>query len=189
MNKKMRLFLRKFIVLCLSYLIIGFVAVPPLLHLTISQLAPSYLSVPLKIGAIRFNPITLKLTIDTMDAGGIIGFSQLSVDLAWDSFLEQKLHIQSIEVQRLYGAAVLEKNGKTNLETILYRQSDKPKDMPTQNKKSRPLLIQIDSVILKYGKGYSKGPTGESNTKTPISLNHWLESRNNTQYLSSNFNL
>ena len=150
----MRLLLKTVVILCFSYLTIGFVAIPPLLHLAISQFAPNYLSVPLQIGAIQFNPITLKLTVDTVDAGGVVGFSQLSADLAWDSFFEQKLHLQSIEVQRLYGAAVLDRNGRTNLEAIFRSPPDKPKAQPNQDKNVRPPLIQIDSVIINDSNGH-----------------------------------
>ncbi len=90
------------------YALLGFVAVPIAGHIALALLAPKILTEPVNVGAISFNPFTLKLSLQSVKISGkqsstsadipVFAFQRLDIDLSWDSLSQRALVLDHIQL-------------------------------------------------------------------------------------------
>ena len=137
-----------------AYLLLGFVILPPAIHGLAAWLAPRFLSAPLEIAAVYFNPLTLQVSIRGLVFGDPLnpvgGFEKLSVNLAWDSVISGHLHVQSVTLDAPRIDALLDKEGQLNLLGLLkpMPESSNKVDVEPDNvtDDTKPFAITIDDI-------------------------------------------
>ena len=144
----MRFFLKAITALLMGYLFLGFVALPPLIHLTITQLAPRFLQGSIQVGAVHVNPITLKITVHAVDIGDTVGFSSLTADIAWSSLRHQNIHIESIRLDKPYGIIETTESGDLNLTKLLLHQDS---ENSSNKEQAAYPTIQLDHLQINSG--------------------------------------
>ncbi len=136
-----------------GYALVGFAVVPAALHFAASQAAPKFLSVPMQLGAVLFNPFTLRLSLQSIKLGEskehVAGFSEFSIDLAWDSVINRELHIQSIKLKKPFADVVLQNNDKINLSSVVKaskKKSSSDSDNETASEGTSTLQVHLDQL-------------------------------------------
>ncbi|MRI35361.1 hypothetical protein EOPP23_20590 [Endozoicomonas sp. OPT23] len=144
----------------LGYCLLGFVILPAFLHLAIQLTAPRFLQEPLRIGGILFNPVTLKLDIQTLSLGArkghpLFGFSNLTVDLSWQSLREGKVILDFVDIDSPQVDIELLDDGSLNITKILKpvnKSVDQSDEASAESSSSdNPLGILIHTVSLDSG--------------------------------------
>ena len=142
-----------------AYLLLGFVILPPVIHGVAVWVAPRFLSAPLEIAAVYFNPLTLKVSIRGLTLGDplnpVVGFEKLDVNLAWDSVSRGHLHVQSVTLEAPRVDALLDKDGQLNLLGLLKSMPESPSgaDFETDSATddTTPFAVTIDEIRVEDG--------------------------------------
>ena len=141
-----------------AYLLLGFVILPPVVHGVAVWLAPRFLSAPLEIASVYFNPLTLQANARGLVLGDprnpVAGFEQFSINLAWDSLPRGSLHVQSIMLEAPRVDAIMDKEGQLNLLELLKplpEQSSEEIESEDTADESKPFAINIDDISIKQG--------------------------------------
>lgn len=162
------------------YILSGFVILPPVIHGVVVWLAPRFLSVPLEIAAVYFNPLTLEASIEGLVLGShsdpVATFQKLGVNLAWDSVTRGHLHVQSVTLEAPMVNAALDRNGQLNLSGLLKPATRQPDDAAIETGKvandTLSLTVVIDEIRITNGVfGFTDGQiTGHDEQPLSITL-------------------
>ena len=147
----MRRFLSVLSKLLLAYAFCGFVVLPAALHYAIYRFHPEYLTQPLSLGAVRFNPFILKLEVDAAHLGErdnvLLKFGRLIVDLSWQSVFQQAPVFDSIELLDPVVNIQLRRNGSINLDGVVRAQPEKDAKQNTTTASTISIFLGYLSVV------------------------------------------
>ena len=141
----------------LMYSIAGFVVLPAAVHFAADKLAPKYLTAPLQIGGVTFNPLTLQLDLQAVTLGEnsttpVVGFHNLTVDLSWSSISQQALVVDNINLVKPVARTILRADSTINFAELLKPSTTSntaPKPKP--KKESAPLSVIVHHIGIQGG--------------------------------------
>ena len=139
------------------YALFGFLIIPAYLRAKIPTMLSQQLSHPVTVGDITFNPFTLALTvkkfdITEQDAGPLIGFEELFVNIGFSSLANRALTFDQIRLRIPYGMVRIRQDGTLNLMDLRPKITDASASPPanTSEARSLPSLI-IRSLEIERG--------------------------------------
>jgi hypothetical protein len=139
--------------------LVGFAGVPLLLrHIMTGQVAAA-MNRPVRVGAISFNPYTLKLDLDQLQIGergtsqSFIGISHLRIRASWASLLRLALVVKELHVERPVIQLVRTAEQRFNVSDLLDRpvradRSHSPFRFAVSNLQINDGTIQFDDKVL-----------------------------------------
>ena len=139
------------------YALFGFTVVPIAVHFSVFKLSSVFLSAPLQLGAVQFNPFTLKLTLQSVTVGNVekplVGFSELSADLSWSSLTTGTLIFDSVDLNKPFGHIVLQEGGRINLASLLKTSASEPETDTAQQNTEEPSApgVRLNQVNIREG--------------------------------------
>ena len=145
-------FFRIIIKILLFYGVLGFVVVPALLHLSFIVFAPRVLNEPLDVGAVTFNPFTLRLQMQHIELGPddapLVKFNNLDAALSWSSLSRQQLVIRELEIAEPFADLRLAADGTINLSKIVKTSEAPASPVPAAEttEASNPVPVIIHSL-------------------------------------------
>lgn len=149
------------------YIVIGFVVVPPLLHTGIVLLGNQLLTKEVRLGAIYFNPLTLKLSLIAVEIQDTLKLASTSVDLSWKDLQlavlpegnVRQLKLDKILLNTPESQFTLSADGQHNFADLLFAgplKEPSEEDTATENRESSetPLSLQfsVNQITIENGK-------------------------------------
>ncbi|MCL6272084.1 DUF748 domain-containing protein [Sansalvadorimonas sp. 2012CJ34-2] len=132
----------------LAYAFCGFVLLPAAVHYAIYYFHPQYLTQPLSVGAVRFNPLTLKLEVEAVRLGDsdnvLAGFHEVTLDASWRSLTQKSVVLDGIELVDPYTNIAIDKSGRINLAAVLRKQP--ATDTKPEATESSSLAVALDNL-------------------------------------------
>jgi hypothetical protein len=139
------------------YALLGFLILPAYLRAKLPAMLSQQLGHPVTVGDITFNPFTLVLTVKEFDireqdAGPLIGFAELYVNIGLSSLTNRALTFDQIRVRIPYGLVKIRHDGTLNLLDLRPTIPDTSASPPANTSESRslPSLI-IRSLEIEQG--------------------------------------
>ena len=140
----------------LVYAMVGFLILPTALHLIAFHFTPKYLTVPLQIGGITFNPFTLRLGIQAVKLGNdiakpVVGFNGLTLNISWASLREKALILDDITLTDPVIRASLKEDGSLSFMDLLKPSNSAEQSTPSAETNTAPIPISLNHVAIKNG--------------------------------------
>ncbi|WP_419833867.1 DUF748 domain-containing protein [Endozoicomonas atrinae] len=144
-----------------AYTIIGFVVVPPLIHAGIVLAGNHFLARELKLGAVYFNPLTLKLSLIAVDVRDTIKLSSADIDLSWkylqkalfDENNIRQLTLDKIRINNPESDFTLTENGQNNFASLLKEFPEQPTSTETEQEASASSLqFTVNQIAIENGR-------------------------------------
>ena len=141
------------LLLVVAYALTGFYWVPHLARSQLQQFVDQQLHRQVRVGAIAFNPFTLKARIDQFDleeADGtpILKFDSLFVDTGFESLWNHAVMLREIRLDNPTVNLVIAQGGSINLLQLLPPAKSKPQPPSA----SKPLPVRIGTLQLTGGR-------------------------------------
>jgi hypothetical protein len=139
------------------YALLGLLILPAYLRAKIPAMLSQQLGHPVTVGDIRFNPFTLALTVKEFDireqdAGPLIGFEELYVNIGFSSLTNRALTFDQIRVRIPYGLVKIRHDGTLNLLDLRPTVTDASASPPANTSQSRSLpSLVIRSLEIEQG--------------------------------------
>ncbi|CAM3707744.1 DUF748 domain-containing protein [Parendozoicomonas haliclonae] len=148
MSKLPKRILRIIVGIVCFYAFAGFVIIPAALHYGVTRLAPSFLTEPLALGGVTFNPLTLRLRIEALAIGQdfnnpSVGFDVLEVQASWDSLSQKSVIIEEVSLNGLLADIALLENGQVNLAALLKSNKEAPKASAAESSNATESTIKL----------------------------------------------
>ena len=144
-----------------AYTIIGFVVVPPLIHAGIVLAGNHFLARELKLGAVYFNPLTLKLSLIAVDVRDTIKLSSADIDLSWKDLQKalltenniRQLTLDKIRINNPESDFTLTENGQNNFASLLKEFPEQPTSTETEKEgSSSSLQFTVNQIAIENGR-------------------------------------
>ncbi|MTI13339.1 DUF748 domain-containing protein [Sansalvadorimonas verongulae] len=140
----------------LTYSIVGFLILPAAIHFTAYKLAPNYLTVPLQIGGVTFNPFTLRLDLQAIQLGSdttspVAGFHNLTVDLSWSSIRQKALVLDDINLVEPIVRAELRADGTINFASLLKPSAETAPPSKDEDSGGEPIPVAVHHLGIQKG--------------------------------------
>ncbi len=144
-----------------AYTIIGFVVVPPLIHAGIVLAGNHFLARELKLGAVYFNPLTLKLSLIAVDVRDTIKLSSADIDLSWKDLQKalfnenniRQLTLDKIRINNPESDFTLTENGQNNFASLLKEFPEQPTSTETEQEASASSLqFTVNQIAIENGR-------------------------------------
>jgi hypothetical protein len=137
-----------------AYTLAGFWLVPLLIKNQLPQWGQTELARQLTIGAVRFNPYTLRLQaqdvrLSEADGAPLFAIGTLAVELQWKSVVRRAWSFADIRITAPSASLVIARDGKFNLGELLATLARRPHEASTDS--SLPRLI-VERLALEQGK-------------------------------------
>lgn len=136
----------------LLYGLAGFFGVPPLLRYIITGQVAASLNRPASVGAIRFNPYTLRLNLDRLhigDRGGsqsFVDIGHLRVKVSWTSLFRLAPIVGEVVIERPAINLVRTGEQRFNFSDLIEQPSPPPTEKP-----GKPLRFAISNIQIHDG--------------------------------------
>nr|MDT0251050.1 DUF748 domain-containing protein [Endozoicomonas sp.] len=145
-----------------AYIIVGFVVVPPLLHTGIVLSGNQLLTKEVKLGAVYFNPLTLKLSLIAVDIQDTLKLASTSVDLSWKDLRQailpegniRELRLDKILINSPESQFTLNEDGQHNFAGLLKASTEEnTATEPLENPEApSSLQFSVNQVTIENGK-------------------------------------
>ena len=140
----------------LVYSMVGFLILPAALHFIAFHFTPKYLTVPLQIGGITFNPFTLRLGVEAVKLGNdidepVVGFNGLVLNISWASLREKALILDDITLADPFVRAYLKEDGSLSFIDLLKPSLSAERSTPSAETNTAPVPIRLNYVAIKNG--------------------------------------
>lgn len=160
----------------MAYAAFGYFAVEPLLQRYLPQIAQSQLGSRLTLGAARFDPWRLKLSLQEVrlsrpDGGALAGVDQLDIDLQASSLVHWAWVFSEIRLSGPRVALTFDARGRGNWDELLaalQKPPAQPEPAPSSLPRLRVARILIDKGVITHAD--QRGPAPTSTTLQPLSL-------------------
>jgi uncharacterized protein involved in outer membrane biogenesis len=125
-------------IVLVAFGLLGFFAAPPIIRGQIEKRASDALSRPVTLGAVHFNPYTLRLRLDRLhiaDRDGratFVDVDEAVINASWTSLLRRAPVLDELRLQRPRIHVVRTANGRFNFTDLLERYASGPADPKTQ---------------------------------------------------------
>jgi hypothetical protein len=132
LSPRWRLALRIFAVLFVVVTIVGFFVVPPIVKSQLEQRVTEALGRTTTVGAVKFNPYTLGLTLERLDiqrldkTGSFAGWDRLYVNFDLLASLGGTVSLHAVELDGFHVTASIEQDGNFNFADILAKLAAPP---------------------------------------------------------------
>ncbi|WP_299725793.1 DUF748 domain-containing protein [uncultured Endozoicomonas sp.] len=139
--------------------VVGFVIIPPLLHIGVSLAGNQLLTKEVKLGAVYFNPFTLNLTLVALDIEDTAQLSSISIDAQWQDLAQfifppsgqqRTFALNSIQIDEPATKLILDKNGIINVAALLAPTVQEPQAIPDEP--GKPVHFLVRETTLRKGK-------------------------------------
>jgi hypothetical protein len=124
-SRRLRLTLWIAAALLVVFTLVGFLVVPPIVQAQLERRVTEALGRTTTVGAVKFNPYTLGLTIERLDiqrldqTGSFAGWDRLYVNVDALASLGGTFSLHAIELEGFHVTASIERDGKFNFADIL----------------------------------------------------------------------
>ncbi|KEI70573.1 DUF748 domain-containing protein [Endozoicomonas elysicola] len=144
-----------------AYTIVGFVAVPPLLHTGIILFGNQLLTKEVKLGAVYFNPLTLNLTLIAVDIQDTLKLASTSVDLSWKDLKRaivpegniREVRLDKILIESPESQFALNEDGQHSFARLLKDSDEEETSKETLEPSSETSLqFTVNQVAIEHGK-------------------------------------
>ncbi|WP_419533214.1 DUF748 domain-containing protein [Endozoicomonas sp.] len=144
-----------------AYTIIGFVVVPPLIHAGIVLAGNHFLARELKLGAVYFNPLTLKLSLIAVDVRDTMKLYSADIDLSWKDLQKalltenniRQLTLDKIRINNPESDFTLTENGQNNFASLLKEFPEQPTSTETEKEgSSSSLQFTVNQIAIENGR-------------------------------------
>lgn len=132
--------------------LLGFFAAPPILRAQIEKRASAALSRPVTLGAVHFNPYTLRLQLDRLhiaDRDGrspFVDIDQAVINASWTSLLRRAPVLDELRLQHPQIRIVRTADGRFNFTDLLERYAAQPADP-----KAPPARFALSNIAVHAG--------------------------------------
>lgn len=139
-------------IVLVAFGLLGFFAAPPIIRSQIEKRASTALSRPVTLGAVRFNPYTLRLQLDRLhiaDRDGrspFVDVDQAVVNASWTSLLRWAPVLDELRLQHPQVRIVRTPDGRFNFTDLLERHAAKPVDP-----KAPPARFSLSNIAVHGG--------------------------------------
>lgn len=155
-----------------GYTVVGFWALPALVKQQLPALGQSVLERQLSVGAVQFNPYTLRLQADDLrlaeaDGRPLFAVGQLQVELQWRSLLRRAWSFAEIRIGAPNAQLSIAADGSFNLAELLATLDKRPHDPPEPG---LPRLV-IERFVLEQGRlAWQDRQAGYADVVAPLEL-------------------
>ncbi len=156
LSPRWRLALRIFAVLFVVVTIVGFFVVPPIVKSQLEKRVTEALGRTTTVGAVKFNPYMLGLTIERPDfqrldkSGTFAGWDRLYVNLDVLASLGGTISLHAVELDGFHVTASIEQDGNFNFADILAKLQAPAADakQPTPAAPAKPLALHLGRLAV-----------------------------------------
>ena len=140
------------LVLLLAFSIGGFLVVPHVLRGLLTRQLATSLHRPVTVGAIRFNPYTLRLQVNDLRVAGhgnekpLAAFAHLDLKAGWSSLFRIKPIVKEVTLDEPAIHVVRKADGTFNFSDLLV-----PRAAPTPSAPSKPLKFSVSNIRINDG--------------------------------------
>lgn len=154
LSPRWRFALRIFAVLFVVVTLVGFFVVPPIVKSQLEQRVTEALGRTTTVGAVKFNPYTLGLTIERLDiqrldkSGTFAGWDRLYVNFDLLASLGGTISLHAVELDGFHVTASIEKDGNFNFADILAKLSAPSADAKKPAAPTKPLALHLGRLAV-----------------------------------------
>ncbi len=136
--------------------LLGFFAAPPILRGQIEKRASAALSRPVTLGAVHFNPFTLRLQLDRLHIGGrdgktaFVDVDQAVINASWTSLFRMAPVLDALRLDHPQIHLARSADGRFNFSDLIDRYAAKPGAPPSPPARFALANIQVHNGDLRF---------------------------------------